>query len=99
MTSGAVVVTTDTGNSSCYGLKLQHCSFKYGTARANYTMRQKYLHLYMFELLGIYILMCLVPILLIKTTAAQNAVALSYYTLRGLYFLAVVFVRSIVIRE
>ena len=31
-----------------------------------------------------------------KTTAAQNEVALSYHKLRGLYFLAVVFVRSIV---
>ena len=29
--------------------------------------------------------------LLTKTTAAQNEVALSYYTVRGLYFLAVVF--------
>ena len=34
-------------------------------------------------------------ILLTKTTAAQNEVALSYHTVRGLYFLAVVFVRSI----
>ena len=32
-----------------------------------------------------------------KTTAAQNEVALSYHSMRGLYFLAVVFVRSIVI--
>ena len=31
-------------------------------------------------------------ILLIKTTAAQNEVALSYHRVRGLYFLAVVFV-------
>ena len=30
-------------------------------------------------------------ILLTKTTAAQNDVALSYHRLRGLYFLAVVF--------
>ena len=29
-----------------------------------------------------------------KTTAAQNEAALSYHKLRGLYFLAVVFVRS-----
>ena len=35
-------------------------------------------------------------ILLTKTTAAQNEVALSYHKVRGLYFLAVVFVRSIV---
>ena len=35
-------------------------------------------------------------ILLTKTTAAQNKVALTYYRVRGLYFLAVVFVRSIV---
>ena len=35
-------------------------------------------------------------ILLTKTTAAQNGVALSYHKVRGLYFLAVVFVRSIV---
>ena len=33
-------------------------------------------------------------ILLTKTTAAQNEAALSYHRLRGLYFLAVVFVRS-----
>ena len=35
-------------------------------------------------------------ILLTKTTAAQNGVALSYHKVRGLYFMAVVFVRSIV---
>ena len=35
-------------------------------------------------------------ILLTKTTAVQNDVALSYHRVRGLYFLAVVFVRSIV---
>ena len=34
-------------------------------------------------------------ILLTKTTAAQSEDALSYYKVRGLYFLAVVFVRSI----
>ena len=34
-------------------------------------------------------------ILLTKTTAAQNGVALSYHKVRGLYFLAVVFMRSI----
>ena len=34
-------------------------------------------------------------ILLTKTTAAQNGVALSYRKLRRLYFLAVVFVRRI----
>ena len=33
--------------------------------------------------------------LLTKTTTAQNEVALSYHKVRGLYFLAVVFVRSI----
>ena len=31
---------------------------------------------------------------LIKTTAAQNEVALSYHRVRGLYFLAVVFVAT-----
>ena len=35
-------------------------------------------------------------ILLTKTTAARNGVALSYHSVRGLHFLAVVFVRSIV---
>ena len=38
-----------------------------------------------------------VGILLTKTTATQNEVALSYHKMRGLYFLAVVFVRSIVL--
>ena len=33
--------------------------------------------------------------LLIKTTATQNEVALSYHIVRGLYFLAVVFVATI----
>ena len=32
---------------------------------------------------------------LTKTTAAQNEVALSYHSVRGLYFLAVVFVTNI----
>ena len=32
-----------------------------------------------------------------KTTAAQNEVALSYNRVRGLYFLAVVFVATIII--
>ena len=35
-------------------------------------------------------------ILLTKTTAAQNEVALSYQRVRGLYFVAVVFVRSVI---
>ena len=35
-------------------------------------------------------------ILVTKTTAAQNEVALSYHKVRGLYFLAIVFVSSIV---
>ena len=35
-------------------------------------------------------------ILLTKTTAAQNEGALSYHKVRGLHFLAVVFVRRIV---
>ena len=35
-------------------------------------------------------------ILLTKTTAARNGVALSYHSVRGLYFLAVVLVRSII---
>ena len=34
---------------------------------------------------------------LTKTTAVQSDDALSYYTVRGLYFLAVVFVRSLCI--
>ena len=34
--------------------------------------------------------------LLLKTTAQQNEVALGYYRVRGLYFLAIVFVRSLV---
>ena len=36
-----------------------------------------------------------ITILLTKTTAAQNEAALSYHRLRGLYVLAVVFVRII----
>ena len=36
-------------------------------------------------------------ILLTKTTAALNEAALSYHNVRGLYFVAVVFVRSIVL--
>ena len=36
-----------------------------------------------------------VPILLTKTTAAQNEVALSYHGMHGLYFLAVVFASTI----
>ena len=39
----------------------------------------------------------IVYVLLTKTTAARNGVALSYHRVRGLYFLAVVFVRSIII--
>ena len=35
-------------------------------------------------------------ILLTKITAAPNEAALSYYRVRGLYFLAVIFVASIV---
>ena len=35
-------------------------------------------------------------ILLTKTTAARNEVALSYHRVRGLYFRAVVFVATIV---
>ena len=35
--------------------------------------------------------------LLTETTAARNGVALSYHRVRGLYFLTVVFVRSIII--
>ena len=33
--------------------------------------------------------------LLTKTTAVQNEVALTYHRVRGLYFMAAVFVRSI----
>ena len=40
-----------------------------------------------------------IVILLTKTTAAQNGVALSYRKVRGLYFLAFVFVTSIVLTE
>ena len=36
---------------------------------------------------------------LTKTTAAQNEVALSYRSMRGLCFLAVVFVRGMLLRE
>ena len=39
---------------------------------------------------------CSLNILPTKTTAARNGVALSYRSVRGLYFLAVVFVRSMV---
>ena len=35
-------------------------------------------------------------ILLTKTTAAQNEVALSYYRVRGLYFLAVAFAATLI---
>ena len=35
-------------------------------------------------------------ILLTKTTAAQNEVELSYYKVRGLYYLAVVFAATII---
>ena len=38
----------------------------------------------------------MIYILLTKTTAAQNEVALSYHNVRGLYFLVVVFVGTIV---
>ena len=38
---------------------------------------------------------CFLPILLTKTTAARNEVALNYHRVRGLYFLAVVFVATI----
>ena len=37
-----------------------------------------------------------ITVLLTKTTAAQNEYALSYYKVRGLYFLVVVFVGIIV---
>ena len=37
----------------------------------------------------------MINILLVKTTAAQNEVALSYHKVRGLYFLAVVFEATI----
>ena len=50
--------------------------------------------------ISLYLYLCVsfllvLSILLTKTTAAQNDDALSYYTVRGFYFLAVVFVRSI----
>ena len=36
-----------------------------------------------------------ITILLTKTTAARNGVALSYHSVRGLYFLAVVFAATV----
>ena len=51
--------------------------------------------LYIEYKLYIYIYNIRLTILLTKTTAAQNEDALSKYRVRGLYFLAVVFVRSI----
>ena len=39
--------------------------------------------------------MCYGTILLTKTTAARNRVALSYHSVRGLYFLAAVFATTI----
>ena len=41
-------------------------------------------------------MLVLLYILLTKTTAAQNEVMLSYHSVHGLYFLAVVFVATIV---
>ena len=38
-------------------------------------------------------------ILLTKTTAAQNEVALSYYRMRGLYFLTVIFAATILLKR
>ena len=48
--------------------------------------------------LSFYVCTLYIPtiILLTKTSATQNEVALSYHRLRGLYFLAVVFVAAIV---
>ena len=43
--------------------------------------------------------LCIINILLIKTTAAQNEVALTYHRVRGLYFLAVIFAATIYIVE
>ena len=43
----------------------------------------------------IYLLCCVRFILLTKTTTAQTEDALSYYRVRGLYFLAVVFATTI----
>ena len=40
---------------------------------------------------------CISNILLTKTTAARNGVALSYHSVRGLYFLAVAFAATIVL--
>ena len=42
------------------------------------------------------VFMSQMTLLLTKTTAAQNEVALSYHRVRGLYFLGVVFVRSMI---
>ena len=46
-------------------------------------------------LINLYAIQQIVIIPLTKTTAAQNAVALSYHKMRGLYFLAVVFATTI----
>ena len=43
-----------------------------------------------------YLFLFLMTILLTQITAAQNEVALSYYKVRGLYFVAIILVRSIV---
>ena len=40
---------------------------------------------------------CIIYILLTKTTTTQSVVALSYHRMRGLYFLPVVFVATLVI--
>ena len=52
------------------------------------------LSVYEFE--QIYLFRTALGILLTKTTAVRNEVALSYHSVRGLYFLAVVFVTTIV---
>ena len=54
------------------------------------------LEIFVFTYVDVFTCRCLSStIRLTKTIAVQNEVALSYYTVRGLYFLAVVFVSSI----
>ena len=61
--------------------------------------QQYYYNIYIVYIVYIYIVFTIIEgtlnILLTKTTAALNEVALSYYKVRGLYFVAVVFVRSV----
>ena len=73
-------------------LKIKTCASSYRTARVTklITPAKNILYKYIrtFYHTDVYILLA-------KTTAAQNEDALSHYRVRGLYFLAVVSVRSI----